>query len=116
MAATTATCQGIWVSRLIHEITGKKVDPVTLYLDNRSTIDLIKNPVFHGRSQHIDLRYHFIRECVERGDVIVKHVCSKEQRADIFTKPLARLQFIEMRRMLGVKNLIDSGLRGKLLA
>ncbi|KAI3772362.1 hypothetical protein L6452_03547 [Arctium lappa] len=116
MAATTATCQGIWVSRLIHEITRKKVDPVTLYLDNKSTIDLIKNPVFHGRSKHIDLRYHFIRECVERGDVVVKHVCSKEQRADILTKPLPRIKFIEMRKLLGVKSISDSELGGKVLA
>ena len=116
MAATTATCQGIWVSRLVHEITGKKGGPFVLYLDNKSAIELIKNPVFHGRSKHIDLKYHFIRECVERGDVIVKYVCSKEQKADILTKPLPRIQFIEMRKMMGVKNIPDSKLGGKMLA
>nr|GEW80220.1 zinc finger, CCHC-type [Tanacetum cinerariifolium] len=91
MAATTATCQEIWVSRLVHEITGKKAGPFVLYLDNKSAIELIKNMVFHERSKHIDLRYHFIRECVERGDVVIKHVCSKEQKADILTKPLPRI-------------------------
>ncbi|GJQ99116.1 zinc finger, CCHC-type containing protein [Tanacetum coccineum] len=116
MAATTATCQGIWVSRLVQEITGKKAGPFVLYVDNKSAIELIKNPVFHGRSKHIDLRYHFIRECVERGDVVIKHVCSKEQKADILTKPLPRIQFIEMRKMMGVKNITDSELGGKMLA
>ncbi|GJT95008.1 putative RNA-directed DNA polymerase, partial [Tanacetum coccineum] len=113
MAATTATCQGIWVSRLVQEITGKKTGPFVLYLDNNSAIELIKNPVFHERSKHIDWRYHFIRECVERGDVVIKYVCSKEQRADILTKPLPRIQFIEMRKMMGVKNITNSELGGK---
>nr|GFA49511.1 uncharacterized mitochondrial protein AtMg00810-like [Tanacetum cinerariifolium] len=116
MAATTATCHGIWVSRLVHEITGKKAGPFVLYLDNKSAIELIKNPVFHGRIKHIDLRYHFIKECVERGDVVIKHVCSKEQKADILTKPLPRTQFIEMRKMMGVKNITVSELGGKMLA
>nr|GFB02474.1 uncharacterized mitochondrial protein AtMg00810-like [Tanacetum cinerariifolium] len=105
MAATTAACQGIWVSRLVNEITGKKAGPFVPYLDNKLAIELIKNPVFHGKSKHIDLRYHFIRECVERGDVVINHVCSNEQKTDILTKPLPRIQFIEMRKMMGVKNI-----------
>ncbi|GJR20291.1 ribonuclease H-like domain, reverse transcriptase, RNA-dependent DNA polymerase [Tanacetum coccineum] len=116
MAVTTATCQGIWVSRLVQEITGKKTGPFVLYLDNNSAIELIKNPVFHGRKQAYCLRVSLIRECVERGDVVIKHVCSKEQRADILTKPLPRIQFIEMRKMMGVKNITDSELGGKMLA
>lgn len=115
MAATSATCQGIWIHRLLSEIMGERISPITLYLDNKSAINLVKNLVFHGRSKHIDTRYHFIRECVERGDVIVKFVCSNEQKADIFTKSLGKLKFVEMRNELGVKNTSDSGLRGRLL-
>lgn len=76
-----------------------------LYIDNRSAIDLAKNPVFHGRSKHIDVRYHFIRECVEQGLIVIKHVKIGEQRADILTKALTTVKFERMRRMLGVKNL-----------
>ncbi|XP_074360286.1 secreted RxLR effector protein 161-like [Apium graveolens] len=68
MAATAATCQAIWLRNLLSKITGENVGPVILYIDNKSAIDLAKNPVFHGRSKHIDIRYHFIRECVERRD------------------------------------------------
>jgi hypothetical protein len=50
---------------------------VTLYVDNNSAIALMKNPVFHGRSKHIDIKYHFIRECVERGQIAVRRVCTK---------------------------------------
>lgn len=103
MAATLAACQGIWLRRLTSEITGQKVPPVKLLVDNKSALELMKNPVFHGRSKHIDIRFHFIRECVENGDIIVTHVDSKEQKADILTKPLGRLKFEEMRKLVGVK-------------
>lgn len=67
MAATAAACQGIWLRNVLSQITSKVIGPVTLYIDNMSAIDLANNPVFNGRSKHIDIRYHFIRECVERG-------------------------------------------------
>lgn len=78
MVTTLAACQGIWLRRLTSEITGQKVPPVKLLVDNKSALELMKNPVFHGRSKHIDIRFHFIRECVENGDIIVTHVDSKE--------------------------------------
>ena len=68
----------------------------------------MKNPVFHGRSKHIDIRFHFIRECVERGQIIVEHVDSKDQRADILTKALAYVKHGEMRNLIGVTNLEPS--------
>ncbi|XP_023762718.2 uncharacterized mitochondrial protein AtMg00810-like [Lactuca sativa] len=103
MAANLATCQGIWVRRLVQEITGEKLGPVTILIDNKSTLELVKHPVFHGRSKHIDTRFHFIRNCIECGDVIAKFVASMEQQADILTKPLAKNKFKEMRNMLGMK-------------
>lgn len=81
MAATAAACQGIWLRNLLRQITSENIGPVTLCIDNRSAIDLAKNPMFHGRSKHIDIRYHFIRECVERGEVVLKHVNNNEQLA-----------------------------------
>ena len=69
MAATMAACQGIWLRRLLSEITCQKVPPVEMKVDNKSSLDLMKNPVFHGRSKHIDIRFHFIRECIDNGDI-----------------------------------------------
>ncbi|KAI3516558.1 hypothetical protein L1887_15477 [Cichorium endivia] len=105
MAATTTACQGIWLRRLVSNITGQKIPPVTIYVDNRSALDLMKNLVFHGRSKHIDIRYHFIRECVENGEITVNHVCSKEQKADILTKAMAKIKHEEMRSLIGVKKI-----------
>ncbi|XP_074347489.1 secreted RxLR effector protein 161-like [Apium graveolens] len=83
MAATTAACQGIWLCKLLNEVTDKYTGPVVHYIDNRSAIDLAKTPVFHGRSKHIDIRYHFIRECVDRWEILIKHIKSDEHRADV---------------------------------
>ncbi|XP_074361226.1 secreted RxLR effector protein 161-like [Apium graveolens] len=70
-----------------------------------ASIDLAKNPMFHGRSKHIDIRYHFIRECVDRGEIVVKHVATENQKADIQTKALTTVKFERMRKLLGVKEL-----------
>jgi hypothetical protein len=58
--------------------------------------------VHHGRSKHIDTRYHFLRECIEEGKVKVEHVGTVEQLANIFTKALGRIRFAELREKLGV--------------
>ena len=93
MAANNAKCQRIWISRLLGVLTGRKLGPFELNVDNKSALDLMKNPVFHGRSKHIDKRYHFIRDHIERGNVIVKHVNTNEQKANILTKPMNKVKF-----------------------
>lgn len=107
MAATVAACQGIWLKNLLAAVAGKDPGPVLLYVDNKSAINLAKNPVFHGRSKHIDIRYHFIRDCVERGDIKLEYVKTQEQRADTLTKALPIVKFEKMRSLLGVKNLSE---------
>jgi hypothetical protein len=74
MAATAAAMQAMWLRSLLSELTKKEAKCVTLYVDNVSAIQLMKNPVFHGRSKHIDIKFHYIRECVERGQITVKWI------------------------------------------
>ena len=105
MAATVAACQGIWLRKVLCQLTAENIEPVTLFIDNKSAIDLAKNPVFHGRSKHIDIRYHFIWECVDRGEIVLKHISGDCQRADTLTKPLPTVKFEKMRKLLGVKDL-----------
>ncbi|KAL8127879.1 hypothetical protein AgCh_014721 [Apium graveolens] len=105
MAAIAAASQGIWLWNVLGQITSEYIGPVTLYIDNMSAIDLAKNPVFNGRSKHTDIRYHFIRECVERGEVIVKHVSSGMQQADSLTKAMTTIKFERTRDLLGVQQL-----------
>lgn len=77
-----------------------------LYIDNKSAIDFTKNPVFHGHSKHIDVRYDFIDQCVDRREIVISHVSSDKQCADVLTKAMAAAKFEEMRYLLGIKNLI----------
>ena len=77
----------------------------TLFVDNQSAIQLVKNPVYHKRTKHIDIRYHFIREKIENGDIAVEYVPSEEQKADIFTKALPRERFRKLCEMLNLQGI-----------
>ncbi|XP_022558682.2 uncharacterized protein LOC111206341 [Brassica napus] len=105
MAATEAAKQAIWLQELLAEILEKASEKVTIRLDNKSAIALTKNHVFHGRSKHIHKRYHFIRECVDNGQVEVEHIAGSLQKADILTKALGRIKFKEMRELIGIQDL-----------
>ena len=71
--------------------------------DNILAISLSKNNVFHQKRKHIDTRFHFIRELVKNGDIVLKFCESKEQLADIFTKPLGKVNFEFQCQKLGIK-------------
>jgi hypothetical protein len=97
IASANAACQGIWLSRLLGELLGIQAPKVKLLVDNKSAIALSKNPQHHDRSKHIDMRYHFVRDCVERGEVDIDHVSTRDQLADILTEALGSMRFVELR-------------------
>ncbi|XP_074351764.1 secreted RxLR effector protein 161-like [Apium graveolens] len=105
MAANATACQETWLRNVLSQVLRVKMSLVVLYVDNKSAIDLSKNPVFYGRSKHIDIRYHFIRDCVEKGEIIIKYVKGDIQRADILTKALTTVNFERVRQLMGVKKL-----------
>lgn len=113
MAATEAAKQAILLQELLGEIVGESSERVMIHIDNKSAIALTKNPVFHGRSKHIHIRYHFIRECIDGGLIEVQHVAGSEQRADILMKALARIPFSEMRSLIGIEELSRNDLKLK---
>jgi hypothetical protein len=92
----------VWLARLLAEFKGTTPATVNLKIDSQSAIQLSKNPVFHDRSKHIDLRYHFIRDCIEENRVQLEFIGTKDQLADILTKALGREQFCALRFRLGV--------------
>ena len=102
VAATSCVCHAIWLRNLLKELSLPQEEPTEICVDNKSAIALAKNPVFHDRSKHIDTRYHFIRECIAKRNVQMEYVRSKDQIADIFTKPLKFEDFARLRSLLGM--------------
>lgn len=102
IAASQCVKELIWLSSLFREILNVKELKIVLYMDNQSAIRLVKNPEFHKRSKHIDVRYHFIREKFEEKMFDLKYICTNDMLADIFTKALAAPKFNVFVKKLGI--------------
>jgi hypothetical protein len=86
--AAIVACDIVWLQKLITDL-GQLVDAhVVIYYYNISSILLANNPVYHVRTKHIEVHYHFIKEKVLEKEIDLIHVCTKDQVADIFTKAL----------------------------
>jgi len=96
IAAAGAACEAVWLAWLLAELVGGAVLTPKLKVDNKSAIALMRNPVHHDRSKHIDVKFHFIRECCDRKLINVKFVGTKLQLGDILTKALGRVRFQEL--------------------
>jgi hypothetical protein len=105
IVTTTAATQALWLSRLLGELLGRKVEVVELKVDSKSALALVKNLVFHDRSKHIRTKYHFIRECLEEGSIKANYIATTDQLADILTKSLGKAKFQEMKRRIGLKQI-----------
>ncbi|KAK2373607.1 putative mitochondrial protein [Trifolium repens] len=101
VAAGSSCSQLVWMKQMLKEYDVEQ-DALTLYCDNMSAINISKNPVQHSKTKHIDIRHHYIRDLVESKIVVLEHVGTKEQIADIFTKALDAVQFEKLRGKLGI--------------
>eukprot|EP00253_Pinus_taeda_P015002 PITA_15002 len=102
VAATVATCQVVWMRRMLRSLCQEKVKGTVIFCDNSSAIALSKNFVFHKRTKHIDTKFHYIRELVNNGEIVLQHCRTQEQVGDILTKPLGHKSFEFLRRCLGM--------------
>ena len=84
-----------------------------IYCDNSSTIALSKNFVFHKRTKHIDTKFHYIRELVNNGEIVLQHCKTEEQYADILTKPLGQRTFEFLRKCLGMMDNLAADFKGE---
>jgi hypothetical protein len=104
-----ATAELIWVQSLLQELGISQPQPPILRCDNIGATYLSANPVFHARTKHIEVDYHFVRERVYQKLLQIKFISSKDQLADIFTKPLPLPQFEACRRNLTLLDSLGSG-------
>jgi hypothetical protein len=102
IAGTFATCQMIWLDFVLKELKHDVQKPLKLMIDNKSAISLAKNPISHGRSKHIETRFHFIREQVMNGNIELVYCPTEIQFADGFTKAVKLDRFEFLRKKLGL--------------
>jgi hypothetical protein len=102
MEAILATCDAIWIWKLLMGLFGQEMETTVIQCDNQRCIKLSENPVFHDRSKHNETGIHFIRDCVQKGIVKLQYVPTSEQVADILTKALMKGKFVFFEDKLGV--------------
>jgi hypothetical protein len=103
IAAGACCSQVLWIAQQMRDL-GFDYKSIPVKCDNTSAISISKNPVQHSRTKHIDVRHHFIRDHVEKGDICLEFVSTNLQIADIFTKPLPDERFASLRLELGMIN------------
>lgn len=103
-AAAEAAKEAIWLRNFINDLgmPGLYIDRVKLYIDNNAALASTKNPDYNGKMKHIDVKYHFIRELVEEGIIEPLRVPTKENIADILTKPLEKGTFEYLVALMGL--------------
>ena len=107
IALAKATQESIWLQKLLQDMSETSVTPITIFEDNQSTIEMTKNPQFHSKAKHIDIKFHYIRELVTTGKVDLKYCRKDEMIADMLTKGIGKIQFTKLRSMMGLRNISD---------
>lgn len=97
MAACSAVQEAVYMRRLLSGLGYQGDVPTIIYEDNQGCIALSENPVLHKRTKHIDIRYHFTREKVESGEVVLEYIPTEHQLADLLTKALLRHRVTSLR-------------------
>lgn len=109
VALASAAQEAMWMRQLTALLGDRPQEAVTVFEDNQSAICMTKNPQFHGRSKHISIKYHFIRDQVDKGSVKLQYCPTEDMVADMLTKGLPKEQFAKLRSMAGVISLRRSG-------
>ena len=110
IAESEAAKEAIWLQRLLCQLRvdlsqPSASEPVTILGDNRGALALAKNPMYHARTKHVDIRYHFVREKVEEQLVRMEWIAGELNLADGLTKPLSKTKFESFRRMVGLRRI-----------
>ena len=102
IAMANTAQESVWLRQLMAELTNSSEAPTLIYEDNQSAIAMTKNPQFHGRAKHIDIKHHYIREQVGQGTITLEYCPTDEMTADMLTKGLSQEFFCKHRNKSGV--------------
>jgi hypothetical protein len=93
IVACSTSCEAIWLRKLLTDLFDLEMRATLILCNNQSCIKMTSNLVFHNRLKHIEIRYHYIRDMVQRGALKLQYISTDEQVADVLTKPLSRVKF-----------------------
>lgn len=102
IALSEACKEATYLQSFVASLLQTTMSPISLYVDNQSTIKLALNSVAHRRTKHVDIRFHYVRQCVENSTVALQYVPTEDNVADVLTKPLGRIKFEKCVSALGL--------------
>ena len=105
VALSLATQEAIWLRRLMSDIRESAEEPTNLFEDNQGTIAMAKNPVSHSHTKHIDIKYHYVREAIQKKEIQVTYCPTENMLADLLTKSLSRVRHETLRKQMGILEL-----------
>jgi hypothetical protein len=92
----------VWMRNVLHHVNLSQLEPTIMFCDNKSVIQLAKNPEFHKRTKHISVKYHYVRSCQKDAVISVQYVSTKDQLTDLFAKSLNCPLFENLRNAISV--------------
>ncbi|MCO5562411.1 hypothetical protein L7F22_016038 [Adiantum nelumboides] len=106
-AVFIATIECVWLRRLMADLgVGQNIDN-TIYTESQSVLAVVRNPVFHGRTKHIEVHYHYVRKRLSAGEISLAYVPAQDNLADLFTKALSREKLEAFHKALGLLPFVD---------
>ncbi|MCO5552826.1 hypothetical protein L7F22_006343 [Adiantum nelumboides] len=102
-----ATIECVWLRRLMADLGVGQDTTNTIYTDNQSALAVARNPIFHARTKHIEVHYHYVRERLLAGEISLAYVPTQDNLADLFTKALSREMFEAFGKALGLLPFVD---------
>ena len=108
VALSSAAQEAIWMRELSADLKNPQSQSTLILEDNQSAISIAKNPQFHGRTKHFNIKYHFIREQVSNGKICLRYCPTEDMLADLLTKGIGSEKFERLRRLYGICNQVSS--------
>ena len=102
ITACAAIGEVVWLRKMLSRLFDLQLEATCIYYDNQSCINLSKNMMFHNKSKHIEIKYQYIHDMVEKGAMKLQYIAMDEQIADVLTKPLSRVKLAYFRDKLSV--------------
>jgi hypothetical protein len=84
--------EAVWLRKLVSGLSDQVLNSTMIYCDDQSCVKLSENPMFHDRSKHIEIKYYFLHDRVQRGEVVLQYISTDEQITDILVKPLSKMK------------------------